>query len=508
MHPSTHTHYSCSSVHFFFVHVTTIIMAIYYVQYISFIIYFLIIMLVMILHHHYHLISYSSRLITGIIIKKYLLSTNLYNEVNQLKAKLSLESPSRMSPDMYWLCQLSFFSIKLYLTSVHISTVQHKLKMNAVNLYVSVFQAILNVEITATEDLESASWNEIQKLLMNLKDELCCFACKHLNSNVLSSSPCCHLFCDSCVNILDDDEMGCKDCPPNKTLRSDKEAKSLILCCIKMCEYTVNTKAYKSLNINGCKYGVSEILECFINSGSNNSVQQGQVHKNRNVSETGESPDNHNANHVEIATDSYNNQESVANQKDSVKSVSSEPNTNDEKVHVRKEAIVDNGRCKEVSSGSDSDDFLNSNYRKLSPKKSVKARTLSGKSQLKITNDKKSGYIKLESSSKKPSRPSKLKPAGCRCGLATPYPGKLTCCGQRCPCYSNGKACKICKCRGCRNPQNRSLRSGSPRSGDEQQQTLNLSTSPNLNHYFASTMKTISYISSTDEEINVTDIDK
>ena len=47
---------------------------------------------------------------------------------------------------------------------------------------------------------------------------------------------------------------------------------------------------------------------------------------------------------------------------------------------------------------------------------------------------------------------SKSKRRGCRCGLATPTPGKLTCCGQRCPCYVDGKGCYDCKCRGCRNP--------------------------------------------------------
>lgn len=41
---------------------------------------------------------------------------------------------------------------------------------------------------------------------------------------------------------------------------------------------------------------------------------------------------------------------------------------------------------------------------------------------------------------------------GCRCGNATAMPGKLTCCGQRCPCYVDGKACLECRCRGCRNP--------------------------------------------------------
>lgn len=43
--------------------------------------------------------------------------------------------------------------------------------------------------------------------------------------------------------------------------------------------------------------------------------------------------------------------------------------------------------------------------------------------------------------------------SGCRCALAAPNPGKLTCCGQRCPCYAAFKGCDSCKCRGCRNPR-------------------------------------------------------
>lgn len=42
---------------------------------------------------------------------------------------------------------------------------------------------------------------------------------------------------------------------------------------------------------------------------------------------------------------------------------------------------------------------------------------------------------------------------GCRCGNATSTPGKLTCFGQRCPCYTEQKPCDRCKCRGCRNPR-------------------------------------------------------
>jgi len=44
------------------------------------------------------------------------------------------------------------------------------------------------------------------------------------------------------------------------------------------------------------------------------------------------------------------------------------------------------------------------------------------------------------------------KKSSCRCGNATPTPGKLTCGGQRCPCYISAKACTDCKCKGCRNP--------------------------------------------------------
>jgi len=54
---------------------------------------------------------------------------------------------------------------------------------------------------------------------------------------------------------------------------------------------------------------------------------------------------------------------------------------------------------------------------------------------------------------KPPGNPkTKAKKSGCRCGNATLCPGKLTCCGQRCPCYVDSMPCIDCKCKGCRNP--------------------------------------------------------
>ena len=46
----------------------------------------------------------------------------------------------------------------------------------------------------------------------------------------------------------------------------------------------------------------------------------------------------------------------------------------------------------------------------------------------------------------------KIEKKGCGCGNATSTPGKLTCYGQRCPCYSNHNPCLDCRCKGCRNP--------------------------------------------------------
>ncbi|KAM7354534.1 male-specific lethal 2 [Cochliomyia hominivorax] len=69
------------------------------------------------------------------------------------------------------------------------------------------------------------------------------------------------------------------------------------------------------------------------------------------------------------------------------------------------------------------------------------------------TTQKKNSAVAAPSTN--PIRPvakAQNKKRGCRCGNTTPTPGKLTCCGQRCPCYVDSKSCIGCKCRGCRNP--------------------------------------------------------
>jgi hypothetical protein len=64
----------------------------------------------------------------------------------------------------------------------------------------------------------------------------------------------------------------------------------------------------------------------------------------------------------------------------------------------------------------------------------------------------------LSESFKKTKVKQKRKP--CRCGSGknnNGRPGNLTCLGQRCTCYKEGKGCENCKCVGCKNPNGSSL---------------------------------------------------
>lgn len=88
---------------------------------------------------------------------------------------------------------------------------------------------------------------------------------------------------------------------------------------------------------------------------------------------------------------------------------------------------------------------------------------------------------------------------GCRCGLATANPGKLTCCGQRCPCYVDGKGCYDCKCRGCRNPRRANTKSG----------TTSCSTkeiTPNVTSTSSSSSNQLNQLNSNDSSSNVSNI--
>ena len=79
-----------------------------------------------------------------------------------------------------------------------------------------------------------------------------------------------------------------------------------------------------------------------------------------------------------------------------------------------------------------------------------------------ILEGKDAGYAASEhclgESFKKAKVKQKRRP--CRCGSGkSNRPGNLTCLGQRCACYKEGKGCDNCRCIGCKNPNGMSSRS-------------------------------------------------
>lgn len=79
------------------------------------------------------------------------------------------------------------------------------------------------------------------------------------------------------------------------------------------------------------------------------------------------------------------------------------------------------------------------------------------KSKVSVPKAKNKSKERVLSPSLLPGQPPKVvykktqEKKGCKCGRATQNPSVLTCRGQRCPCYSNRKACLDCICRGCQN---------------------------------------------------------
>ncbi|MBN3326812.1 MSL2 ligase, partial [Atractosteus spatula] len=121
------------------------------------------------------------------------------------------------------------------------------------------------------------------------------------------------------------------------------------------------------------------------------------------------------------------------------------------KVPVQPVATVPNGGTPKVSKTV----LVSSKSIKKNPDHGAKKAYSKAKQGVTKTKDKTKD--RLPTNNVMPGSPTKVvykKPQekkGCKCGRATQNPSVLTCRGQRCPCYSNRKACLDCICRGCQN---------------------------------------------------------
>ncbi|XP_023233543.1 E3 ubiquitin-protein ligase MSL2-like [Centruroides sculpturatus] len=264
--------------------------------------------------------------------------------------------------------------------------------MNALSLYVRTCRRILQ-------------WSgdehpgDIDRLLLFLRQALSCCVCDHLPVVPMSSttSSCQHSVCKSCIGGKMKIKPSCSWCKDYSKYSENTHLRILLQLYKKLCEYCAS---------------VSLPLKFSQLSDATNVDLAELVREGVSLPDSAECLPS-------AATDGATSQQ----------------------LPVPPPPVV-NGETKELSNGVYSVTVSEDNSNKIMIKRTAAD----------VNNEVDVSCKKSRSSSSFRSAKSRLKKKGCRCGLATPNPGKLTCCGQRCPCYVGSKACYECRCRGCRNP--------------------------------------------------------
>lgn len=316
-------------------------------------------------------------------------------------------------------------------------------KMNAMNLYVTTTQIILK-----SNPNNPNSWQDLYRLIPYLRNSLCCVVCGYLLVDPMSPSTakCQHHQCKQCQGGRKKIKPMCLQCKDGVSYSENKLLRTLLQCYKRMCTMLINSCIYKELaeqaSLSGAGSLISlikegeafedeykstiglpkstySILPCVYTNSSTQTAQQA----NANAQIQGQ--------RREEAATVY-----MGNPKTSMYSVLYAGTGN--KITIRRKAKLD-GRAgvkrDAISAGPNT-----TSGGAIFKKPILLIGTGGG------PGNKQSQGASATSTQKERQR------RGCRCGNATATPGKLTCCGQRCPCYVDGKACLECRCRGCRNP--------------------------------------------------------
>ncbi|XP_019867370.1 E3 ubiquitin-protein ligase MSL2 isoform X2 [Aethina tumida] len=295
-------------------------------------------------------------------------------------------------------------------------------KMNSTSLYITTTQIILK-----SEPNNPSTWQDLYRLVPYLRNSLCCVVCGNLLVDPLSPGigRCQHHLCRRCKGGRKRIKPACSFCKDNVDYTENKSLRILLQCYKKMCSSLINSPIFR-----GLKEQANKTQATGVERGAGNLIlliREGASFHDEYTSSGGLPKSTYS-----ILPCVYTNSSTQTLQP----TVTSEPTPNN--------VITSNN----VQSRPSLYSVLYGSGNKITIKRKPKEST-------EVKN--KCATVKKEVGEKavfkKPPSKCNVKPKrGCRCGNATATPGKLTCCGQRCPCYVDGKACIECKCRGCRNP--------------------------------------------------------
>ncbi|GJQ67024.1 putative zinc ion binding protein [Trypoxylus dichotomus] len=290
-------------------------------------------------------------------------------------------------------------------------------KMNSTNLYVTTTQIILKCDPN-----NPATWQDLYRLVPYLRNSLTCVVCGNLLVEPMTPTghKCQHHLCKKCRGGRKRIKPACTWCKECDNYSENKQLRTLLQCYKKMCSTLLNSGIYRCLEqtsrshpLLGVECGSSNLMYLIAEGAS----FQDEYRSNVGLTKA----------EINILPCIYTNSSTQTLQvasADSAKTVfNANPSTRTPLYSV-------------LYTGSGS-------------KITIKRKAKDAHDKIAKTNI----ISKRDIGEKKPPMKCVVKQRrGCRCGNATPTPGKLTCCGQRCPCYVESKACLDCKCRGCRNP--------------------------------------------------------
>ncbi|KAJ8930443.1 hypothetical protein NQ314_016770, partial [Rhamnusium bicolor] len=313
-------------------------------------------------------------------------------------------------------------------------------KMNSTNLYVTTTQIIMK-----SDPRNPNSWQDLYRLVPYLRNSLCCVVCLDLLVDPLTPTiaQCQHHLCSPCkgggAKKIKPACEGCKDC---KDYTENKRLRILLQCYKKMCISLVNSPLFKSIKMQASQPGTG------FERGASNLIlliKEGALFEDDYKSKGGLPKSAYS-----ILPCIYTNSASTQNIQPQVKDNKNVVLNSNVQNRTSFYSVLYPGTGSKITLKRKQKDGAGS-ISKVPTANKQKEFTEKASTAMFHFSKKFEGYKLITYSIFK--KPCTVKPKkGCRCGNATATPGKLTCCGQRCPCYVDSKPCIECKCRGCRNP--------------------------------------------------------
>ncbi|XP_018578752.1 E3 ubiquitin-protein ligase MSL2 [Anoplophora glabripennis] len=317
-------------------------------------------------------------------------------------------------------------------------------KMNATNLYATTTQIVMK-----SDPKNPNSWQDLYRLVPYLRNSLCCVVCSNLLVDPLTPTiaQCQHHLCRPCKGGRKKIKPACEGCKECKDYTENKRLRILLQCYKKMCVWLIHSPLFKSITMQASQPGTG------FERGASNLImliKEGAAFQ-----------------------DDYKSNGGLPKSAYSILPCIYTNSANTQGVHSQ--VGKDNKNLVLNSNMQNRTSF----YSVLYPGNGSKI-TLKRKQKDSLGNSKSGTNRQREYAEKAVfKKPCTVKPKkGCRCGNATATPGKLTCCGQRCPCYVDSKPCLECKCRGCRNPHRMDGQKVMPHIPELQQIQLVQSTPP------------------------------